>query len=132
MLHLAKAYIKHYTEVHQSIGAKVILIDKFDMMRVLGCSDRTARKAFSSLRKEGVYYTPMRNPLGMYRLVGTDEQIRDAEKYAWRIIKTIQSLSRDDLRPILPLIKDEKLRNKIGQAQLIEDEKEGQDLWPKS
>jgi len=67
----------------------------------------------------------------MYRLVGNDEQIRDAEKYAWRIIKTIQSLSRDDLRPILPLIKDEKLRNKIGQAQLIEDEKEGQDLWPK-
>lgn len=97
-------------------------IDKDYYVRMFNVDERLPRQAISELSREGIIYLPT-GTKGIYERY-YESDYKKAELIARRIQKSLRTQYFNRLIPLMPLIKDKKLRAEIGQMQLILQESE--------
>lgn len=104
---------------------KELFIDSYELANHLGVSQDKVRNALSGLRKILVTFIPVKKKgqKGIYVLY--DETIpthqKLLEQYVRYNINQVKTMYFNDIVKYLPIIKDEKLKNEIGQMYLTFD-----------
>jgi ribosomal protein S25 len=97
-------------------------IEKDYYVRMYNVDERVPRQAISELSKEGIIYLPT-GTKGVYKRY-LESDYKEAERIARRIQKSLRTIYFNRLVPLMPLIKDKKLREELGQMQLVLQESE--------
>lgn len=104
---------------------KELFIDSYELANHLGVSQDKVRNALSGLRKILITFIPVKKKgqKGIYVLY--DETIpthqKLLEQYVRYNINQVKTMYFNDIVKYLPIIKDEKLKNEIGQMYLTFD-----------
>lgn len=130
-----KEYIRQNT-LHQVLNGETnITLDKMWIANYFNVHERQVRRAFSELRKEGVYYFSKGKDI--YQYYNGPEYDDVVEDYALSIVKSIETQYFNDLLSIKPLLdkirrerktnKSDRIMKKIGQIRFDEIDREEND-----
>lgn len=104
---------------------KELFIDSYELANHLGVSQDKVRNTLSGLRKILVTFIPVKKKgqKGIYVLydgqIPTHQKL--LEQYVRYNINQVKTMYFNDIVKFLPIIKDEKLKNEIGQMYLTFD-----------
>lgn len=104
---------------------KELFIDSYELANHLGVSQDKVRNALSGLRKILITFIPVKKKgqKGIYVLydgqIPTHQKL--LEQYVRYNINQVKTMYFNDIVKYLPIIKDEKLKNEIGQMYLTFD-----------
>ena len=105
----------------------IVYIESYELAKELNTHQRQVRKALSNMRKKLITFIPIKTiDAGTYKAY-REENVEDQallEAYVRRNIKAIRTMYFNDVVLFLPIIKDNKLINEIGQIQMAFDEGE--------
>lgn len=112
-----KYYVKESTLGQVMRAEPEIIFSKQYLMDYFSVGERQVRRAFSELRKEGIYYFSIGKD--MYQFYGGEEQDQLVEAYALNIIKSIETQYYNDLMSIKPLLKTIQARRKSEKMERV-------------
>ena len=105
---------------------KELIIDSYAIASKLGVEQRQIRRAMSNLRKRLITFMPTKakgkgwRKKGLYLFLDENnpEHMQILTKYVQTSIKHMRTMYFNDVVKYLPIIKDDKLKNEIGQMYL--------------
>lgn len=109
---------------------KELLLDSYAIANTLGVSQYKIRISFSRLRKRLIPFIPIKKTghkgLYVYLDENNPQHQEYLKKYIRYIINQIRTMYFNDVVPYLPIVKDAKLKNEIGQMFMsLDGEKNG-------